>query len=66
MHTHCKWCLCEVWGTTECTNCWEIRKRCEGNPRVGLLIAMHIGQEFLLKMIREYDSGMDKSSASDG
>lgn len=57
MTTHCKWCLCELEEYAhpggECANCWEIRKRCQGNPRVGLLIAMTIGQEYLLEMIKE-------------
>lgn len=54
---NCKWCLCELEDYArpggECSNCWEIRKRCQGNPRVGLLIAMSIGQEFLLEMVKK-------------
>lgn len=57
MSTHCKWCLCKLKNYArpggECANCWEIRKRCENSPKVGLLIAISIGQDCLARMIKE-------------
>ena len=68
MNTHCKWCLCELEKYArpggECANCWEIRRRCQRNPEVGLLIAVTIGRKYLLKLLREDANELGKPGTS--